>query len=300
MKIFGLYPEHSHKSRNVIKWISPNSSRLIRPGLIITALSFLPFLPVFPVAQEPPLLSDSLQTGRQYPVENPTAATTSDTAGVRVRTAGKWRNRRGKVLLGGVIAVTVLLAFNHEQITALRDRFIPKRWGVVEEGKVFRSGQLSRHLVKRMLEENRIERVVDLTFDNSYDHNHVAELAAIAELRIERMLCPLDSDGTGDAHIYAQAIAAVAQAERLGKPVLVHCAAGTQRTGGVVALYRLLVQGKSPEFALAEMKKYRYDPHASPLLLAYVNAHMDEIAEELVRDGTIERVPQPLPRLIAD
>src|SRR5262249_30794903 len=104
----------------------------------------------------------------------------------------------------------------------------------------------------------------------------------------------------GDVHIYARAVSAVAEAARQGKPVLVHCAAGTQRTGGVVALYRLLVQGKTPEFAFAEMREYKYDPHYSPHLLNYLNEHIAEIAADLVQDGTIERVPDPLPRLSAD
>ncbi len=151
-----------------------------------------------------------------------------------------------------------------------------------------------------MLLTHHIQRVVDLTFDNPYDKNHVAELAAIEELGIERKLCPLLSDGTGDVHIYAQAVAEVADAARQGKPVLVHCAAGTQRTGGVVALYRLLVEGKSPEFVFDEMREYKYDPQYSPKLLHYVNEHIGEIAEDLVRNGTIRRVPEPLPQISAD
>jgi protein tyrosine/serine phosphatase len=208
--------------------------------------------------------------------------------------------RRRLFLAAAVVVVAGIVAVNHRQVTALRDRFVPKRWGVVEEGKIYRSGQLSRHLVRQMLQGHHIARVVDLTFDNPDDANHEAELAAIAELGIERRLCPLLSDGTGDVHIYAQAVAAVAEAAREGKPVLVHCAAGAQRTGGVVALYRLLVQGKSPEFTFAEMRKYRYDPRTSPLLLEYVNAHIAEIAADLVRDGTLERVPDPLPQLRAE
>jgi protein tyrosine/serine phosphatase len=203
-------------------------------------------------------------------------------------------------LAAAVVIAVGILAWNHREVTALRDRFIPKRWGVVEEGTIYRSGQLSRHLVREMLQQHHIQRVVDLTFDNPDDANHEAELAAIAELGIERRLCPLLSDGTGDVHIYAKAVAAVTEAAREGQPVLVHCAAGAQRTGGVVALFRLLVQGKSPTFAFAEMKKYKYDPHSSPLLLEYLNAHIGEIAEDLVRDGTIERVPDPLPQLRAE
>jgi len=205
--------------------------------------------------------------------------------------------RRRKFIVVAGVMVLAIVAINHEQVTALRDRFIPKRWGVVAEGKIYRSGQLSRHLVKQTLQANHIQTVVDLTFDNREDDNQAAELAAIAELGIERKLCPLDSDGTGDPHIYAQAVAAVAASAREGKPVLVHCIAGAQRTGGVVALYRLLVEGRSPEFVLDEMQRFAYDPKRSPRLQEYLNAHIGEIAEDLVRDGTIERVPAPLPKL---
>ena len=204
---------------------------------------------------------------------------------------------RKKLAIAAAVLVAGIVAVNHEQVTALRDRFIPKRWGVVAEGKIYRSGQLSRHLVKQVLQRHQIQTVVDLTFDNPQDANHTAEIAAITELGIERRLCPLDSDGTGDAHIYAQAVAAVAAAARQGKPVLVHCVAGAQRTGGVVALYRLLVEGRSSASVLDEMQKYKYDPQRSPKLLEYLNAHIAEIAEDLVRDGTIERVPSPLPKL---
>ena len=196
--------------------------------------------------------------------------------------------------------LVAVIAVNHRQVTALRDRFIPKRWGVVEEGKIYRSGQLSRHLVRQVLETNQIQTVVDLTWDDPNEANHVAELATIADLGIERKLCPLQSDGTGDVHIYAQAVAEVARAARAGKPVLVHCAAGTQRTGGVVAFYRLLVEEKSAAFTFAEMRKYNYDPRRSPKLLQYVNEHIAEVAEDLVREGIIDHIPDPPPLLSAD
>jgi protein tyrosine/serine phosphatase len=35
---------------------------------------------------------------------------------------------------------------------------------------------------------------------------------------------------------------------------LVHCSAGVQRTGGAVALFRMIEQGWTPEAALAEMR----------------------------------------------
>lgn len=192
------------------------------------------------------------------------------------------------------------LVANPGLVRDVRDQFIPKRWGVVEPGKIYRSGQISGRLIKEMLQEYQIARVVDLTLDNPNDRYHEAELAAISELGIERTLFPLISDGTGDVKIYAAAVAAVADAERSGKPVLVHCAAGTQRTGGVIATYRLLVQKKPPQEVLAEMRHYKYDPQQSPRLMAYLNEHMGELAEELVEHGTIDRVPEPLPVLQAE
>jgi protein tyrosine/serine phosphatase len=208
-------------------------------------------------------------------------------------------DRRRTILILAAVAIAALVAEQLDAYRAVRDRFIPKRWGVVEEGKIFRSGQLSRHLVKEMFVTNHIRRVVDLTFDNRNDANHTAEVTTAAELGIEHKLYPLESDGTGDVHIYAQAVAAVVDAERLGQPVLVHCYAGSQRTGGVVALYRLLVQHKPPEEVLREMQHYKYDPWESPILLEYLNEHIDEIAADLVRSGTIDRLPEPMPRLCA-
>jgi protein tyrosine/serine phosphatase len=198
------------------------------------------------------------------------------------------------------IVAAITLAFHPGWVRDVRDQFLPKRWGVVEPGKIYRSGQISGTLIKRMLEENHIERVVDLTMDNPADRYHEAELSAIKELGIERQLFPLLADGTGDVKTYAAAVAAVADAERAGHPVLVHCVAGTQRTGGVVATYRLLVQKKSPEEVFAELRHYKYDPRHSPKLMAYLNEHMPELADELVRHGTIESVPEPLPVLRAE
>lgn len=207
---------------------------------------------------------------------------------------------RRRILLGCGIAVAVLLALNPGLVRDVRDQFVPKRWGVVEPGKIYRSGQISARLIKPLLEEHHIQRVVDLTLDIPGDRYHEAELAAIAELGIERELFPLLADGTGDVKTYAAAVAAVAAAERAGTPVLVHCVAGTQRTGGVVATYRLLVQKKDPAEVFAEMRTYKYDPHYSPKLLSYLNAHLGELADELVRLGTIERMPEPLPVLRAE
>ncbi|MGQ0633017.1 MAG: tyrosine-protein phosphatase [Planctomycetaceae bacterium] len=214
-------------------------------------------------------------------------------------TAGRCWWSRGVAIV--VLAAGVALAISPDLARSVRDRFIPKRFGVVEPGKLFRSGQISTALVKKTLKQHGIKRVVDLTGagDTPEKAYHDAELVAIDELGIARVSCPLNSDGTGDVVVYAAAVKALVDAQRAGEPALVHCAAGTQRTGGVVALYRLFVQHKPPEEVFAEMQRYKYDAKRSPKLLAYLNEHMPELAQELVCNGAIDRVPETLPALRA-
>ena len=123
----------------------------------------------------------------------------------------------------------------------IEDRVIPKRFGVVKEGRIYRSGQLSASLIKRTLVKYKIGVIVSLSGDSD-DVDKNAERQAAAELGIERLVFPLGGNGTGDINNYAEAIAAICEAQEKGNPVLVLCAAGAQRPGGVVATYRLLVE----------------------------------------------------------
>jgi len=65
----------------------------------------------------------------------------------------------------------------------------------------------------------------------------------------------------------------------------------------VVAFYRLLVKGKSPEFRSPRCGKYTLRSAAFAVLVKYVIDHIAEIAEDSVRNWIIEHIPDPLPRL---
>ena len=73
-----------------------------------------------------------------------------------------------------------------------------------------------------------------------------------------------------------------------------HCAAGSYRTGGVIASYRMLIEGKAPDEAWAEMERYSWNSD-NPILPEYLNSHMGELTEKLLQLGVIESVPDPLP-----
>lgn len=181
----------------------------------------------------------------------------------------------------------------------LEDRLIPKRFGVVVPGSIYRSGQLSPTLIRKTLARHEIDLVVHLGVHDPLNKAHVAEQAAVESLGIERRLFPLRGDGTGDIDNYAQAIAAIVEARDAGQRVLVHCAAGSYRTGGVIASYRMLLEGMPPDEAWAEMEQYSWNSDI-PILPEYLNSHMAQLTEKLVQLGVIERVPEPLPVLASD
>jgi protein tyrosine/serine phosphatase len=173
------------------------------------------------------------------------------------------------------LVIAGIVAWNN----GLRGWFIPDNFAVVEPGRIYRSAQLSRHLIRRTLLEHQIGLVIDLSYETTADAN--AERAITAELGIPRLNFVLRGNGTGNPDRYPQAIAAIVQANRQGKAVLVHCQSGAQRTGGVIATYRMLVEGKSEAEAFAEAERYGHDPRRNPNLIPFVEEHLEQWRAEL-------------------
>lgn len=197
------------------------------------------------------------------------------------------------IAAGVVTAIIVgLVCF---RTTGLIYSFVPRKWMTVRGGELYRSGQLSPRLVKRMLHKHRIQMVVDLTHFRSTRKAHLAEAQAIEELQIEGARFPMSGDGTGTVEHYAGALAAIKKARDEGKAVLVHCTAGAQRTGGVIAMYLLLLEGRSIEQAQAELIRAMGEP-PSDVLVNFLNDNAMAIARRLVEMGVMDRVPAPLPR----
>jgi len=207
------------------------------------------------------------------------------------------QGRRSKWLPAAVLAVCVFGGSAWLWEGVAKDRLIPKRWAVVEGHNIYRSGQLSSSLVKRTLAQHGIKVIVTLTGDDPQDKDQRAENQAAAELGIDLLRFPLNGDGTGDVHQYADAVAAVIQAERQGKPVLVHCAAGAQRTGGAIALYQLLVDRKPPATVIRDLRHHGWNPKRNPNLLPYLNENLGQVAAILQDQGLLEEIPHPLPIL---
>ncbi len=177
----------------------------------------------------------------------------------------------------------------------------PKRLGEVVPGLLFRSGDLRPGIVHRALEQNNIEAVIKLSqhLPETRPH-HKAEEEACLALGADLYNIPMGGSGKAPPYRYVKTVKLLHEHVQAGKPILVHCAAGTNRTGGVIAVYRMLVEGWTPEDTFTEMRRYNFSTNENHDLLPYLDEHMPYFAEQLVAEGIIEKVPDPLPRIPVD
>ncbi|MEM7626210.1 MAG: dual specificity protein phosphatase family protein [Planctomycetota bacterium] len=220
----------------------------------------------------------------------PEAATT------HCRRPSFWRSRGGRVLIGLLIAAGVGVWFYEE---VYEERWIAPRFGVVEPDRIYRSGQIPAPIIEGVLRKHGIEVVVDLTVDEGSAVQR-AEQDAIRTLGITGLRFPMGGNGVGTPENYIGAVAAIHRARQDGQRVLVHCQAGTQRTGGVVSAYRLLVEGKPAGEVYREAQRYDWEPEEDVHWPRFLNAHMRQIAEGLVAEGVLCVVPEPLPVFTAE
>lgn len=203
-----------------------------------------------------------------------------------------WRS--GSILAALIITIAGAIVLWE---TKLEDCVATKRWGVVESGLIFRCGRLPSARMRNVLARHNIRVLIDLTQPTADPKHHTKERAAADDLGIAYYNFALIGDGTGNIEHYALALAALTDARRRGLPALVHCAAGAQRTGGVIAAYRIFGEGWSPDQARLEMQRYGWKPQKDRILLDFLNRNMAELAARLLELDVIKQIPSPLPQL---
>ena len=202
--------------------------------------------------------------------------------------------------LRGLLLLLVLWGLFEVWKEFLEDRLIPKRWGAVEEGSLYRSGQLHRDLIAEVLEEHGIDVIVNMNRPALHKPDHAAEVEIAEALGIEKYRYPMGGDGEGDPENYVLALDQVQRSLAQDQRVLVHCTAGSQRTGAMISLYRVLFQGWSTADAVEEMASYDFDPIDDVALLRFLDNNMKFITRRLVELGALETVPDPLPEFLPD
>ena len=180
----------------------------------------------------------------------------------------------------------------------LKDAVVAKNLGQVEP-RFWRSGQMSPATVAPTLSRLDLDLIVSLSPDNPENSQNMAEFRAATRLGIERVHVDLKGDGTGDPMEYVDALRHIIIAREHNERVLVHCWAGSERTSGLVALYRTLYRGEDAAKASAEMGDFGHE-YDEGVLIDYLNDNVAFIANELAhptdgREPVLKEVPETLP-----
>jgi protein tyrosine/serine phosphatase len=168
----------------------------------------------------------------------------------------------------------------------LRDNAIPRNFGVVDEGKVYRSGRLTPAATREIVQRHSVKTVIDFgAYQPGSVQERIAQQTAEA-LGVNRFRFSLHGDGTGDPMQYVYALRLMAKPEL--QPVLIHCAAGAQRTSACVMFYRDIYQGKPISETYEESFEFKHDDRRNPELRPYVQQWSERIKQAVKTGGEIE------------
>lgn len=163
------------------------------------------------------------------------------------------RRKAGLAFAAVALAGCAVALLWHQQ------RLLPKRFGVVVEGRLYRSRQVTARELEHVARRYGVRTVLSLL--NPEAPESVAEREAAARLGLRWVNVPLPGNGASTPEERARIRQVLFDPEVA--PVLVHCAAGVNRTGLAVGLYRIHRQGWTVAQVLAEMRQYGFEdlPH---------------------------------------
>lgn len=187
---------------------------------------------------------------------------------------------RNAIVTAAVVSLGVWYA-----VEGVIPNIVPKRFGVVEAGAIYRSGELTAAATRRVVSAHGIRTIIDL---GAHEPGTIEESRAGAVARslgVERLRFDLEGDGRGDPDWYVRALRIMADPG--AQPVLVHCSAGAQRTGCAVALHRMIREGWTLDRAIEEARRYDHDPRDNPHVIGMIEQWRGEIESALIEERLI-------------
>jgi protein tyrosine/serine phosphatase len=155
------------------------------------------------------------------------------------------------LVVGVLIAATLTTAWL--TVETRNNRLVWDHFDVVKPGRLYRSGQLNPDQLAAAVRRYGLRTIVNFQVPG---REVSAERALAKELGVDFVDLPMPGDGFGQEAQFREVLAAVDDPAR--RPVLIHCARGTCRTGAAVALYRYERDGWTIEDVSAEMVRQSY------------------------------------------
>ncbi len=203
------------------------------------------------------------------------------------------RQGPGLVQILAIVGAVVLLAVGYQNL--IHPNIFPKRLGEVVPGQIYRSGMLTTAALNKVIREHDIKTVIDLgawVVDTPANRRaNEREQHAVEALGAQRHVFTLIGDATGDPNQYAEALRLMTDPDNW--PVLVHCGAGTERTGCVVALYRMHTEDMSMEDAYAEAERAGHSETRNPHLREVLKKWTGPVLESLETGEPIPWIQEP-------
>jgi protein tyrosine/serine phosphatase len=154
----------------------------------------------------------------------------------------KWLLVAANVIILVIVGVP---AANH----LLHARALPRRFCVVEPGRLYRSGQPTPEQLANIIKQYGIRTVINLCMPGVTDYVDDAPTAQ------EYGVCVVSLPISSDQPLSDDQLATLRRTyeDPRNYPILVHCEHGVARTGVAVALWRIERQGWAPAKAVEEM-----------------------------------------------
>jgi|SRR5579884_6580 len=160
------------------------------------------------------------------------------------------------VALGSLIVLALIVS---PIVLAARQQAQMRNFHVVRPGVLYRSGQMTKDGLQRVLNDYHIKTVISLRDGLSERDRAEEEFCKSEDIRFVRILPSRWGDEGGSVPVEAgvQRFRDIMR-DPSNYPVLVHCYAGIHRAGSYCAIYRMEFEHWSNAQAIAEMKACGY------------------------------------------
>ena len=179
--------------------------------------------------------------------------------------------RRNKRRTRLIVALVILGVGGGIGFKYARHHIFPKRFAEVVPGKLYRSGYCQPGPLTRIIRDHNIKTILVLLNDEPDSPEQQKELAVVQREGVKLIRIGMPGDGCADFDALEKAADIIADAST--QPLLVHCYAGTNRTGAAYAVWRMRHCGWNYEQTMDECEDNELSPHYSAKLFDHLKRY---------------------------